>query len=122
MATPTDLEALVRHLAGRQPGNPLDSPTDDPTSATTQILDEIRRRTRSLLDPPDDAATINPLAGWPGLTPAPTATSPSRGRWSDRPGVTPSPGPGLGRGGGLGRLVLVAPGCRTREPGTPPGP
>ncbi len=68
MKSGTDLETLIRHLAGRlspsSPGrasgaDPLGRRLADPTSDESQFFDEIRRKTRSLLD---DPAEVHPAA------------------------------------------------------------
>ena len=53
----SDLEALIRHLAGREDlaGSTGASVLGDPTSDASQLLEEIRQRTRRLFDESDPA-------------------------------------------------------------------
>lgn len=83
----TDLEVLVRHLAGRErlfsPNNSgqddsLDRSFDDPTSDASQFLDEIRRRTRSLLDEPATVDLSMLPTGVDGLLEPPSNRKPRR--------------------------------------------
>lgn len=93
MALPTDLEALVQHLAGRasaaarsarDPADSLASRLDDPTSDARIFLDEILRKTRALLDDPADAdPQPGPAATTPRAAPTPGrdgGATASRGR------------------------------------------